>query len=137
MLRSAPGQGHPLSGYGVLGDPEHLREELGDLLMQVYFHARIAQEAPADQGGFDIGDVAQGIADKLVRRHPHVFAGLDVAGASATGAVAGSAPRLQPAATARTRGSTNKLGVFIGWLPVVAVSDRRKCCRARHGRCGW
>lgn len=63
------------------GDRDHMREELGDLLMQVYFHARIAEESPRDQGGFDIGDVAQGIADKLVRRHPHVFAGLDVADA--------------------------------------------------------
>ena len=63
------------------GDRDHMREELGDLLMQVYFHARIAQESPREEGGFDIGDVAQGIADKLVRRHPHVFAGLDVADA--------------------------------------------------------
>ena len=53
------------------GDREHLREELGDLLLQVYFHARIASEDPA---GFDIDDVARGIADKLVHRHPHVFA---------------------------------------------------------------
>jgi XTP/dITP diphosphohydrolase len=63
------------------GDTEHLREELGDLLMQVYFHARIAQETPREEGGFDLEDVAAGIADKLVRRHPHVFAGLDVADA--------------------------------------------------------
>ena len=63
------------------GDLEHLREELGDLLMQVYFHARIAEETPRDEGGFDIDDVADGIADKLVRRHPHVFAGLQVADA--------------------------------------------------------
>jgi XTP/dITP diphosphohydrolase len=63
------------------GDLDHLREELGDLLMQVYFHARIAQETPRDQGGFDLEDVAAGIADKLVRRHPHVFAGVEVADA--------------------------------------------------------
>ena len=60
------------------GDRDHLREELGDLLLQVVFHARIAQEEP---GGFDIDDVAGGIADKLVYRHPHVFAGLEVADA--------------------------------------------------------
>ena len=47
-----------------------LREELGDLLLQILFHARIAQEAAA---GFDIDDVAGDLADKLVRRHPHVF----------------------------------------------------------------
>ena len=53
------------------GDPEHLREELGDLLLQTVFHAKLASEA-AD--GFDIDDVAAGIADKLIARHPHVFA---------------------------------------------------------------
>ena len=58
------------------GDPQHLREELGDLLLQVYFHARIAAEDP---DGFTIDDVAGDIVDKLVHRHPHVFAGLDVA----------------------------------------------------------
>jgi len=57
-------------------DYTHLREELGDLLLQVYFHARIAEEDPE---GFSIDDVAGGIVDKLVHRHPHVFAGLDVA----------------------------------------------------------
>ncbi|HET6652346.1 MAG TPA: MazG family protein [Nocardioides sp.] len=63
------------------GDTDHLREELGDLLLQVYFHARIAAESTPEEGGFTIDDVAAGIVDKLVSRHPHVFAGLDVAGA--------------------------------------------------------
>lgn len=53
-------------------DRTGLREELGDLLLQVVFHARIAQEDQDDP--WDIDDVAQGIVDKLVRRHPHVFA---------------------------------------------------------------
>jgi XTP/dITP diphosphohydrolase len=51
------------------GDHEHLREELGDLLLQVYFHAAIA----AEEGRFDIEDVAADLAAKLVRRNPHVF----------------------------------------------------------------
>jgi MazG family protein len=51
------------------GDDAHLRGELGDLLLQVVFHAQIAAEA----GRFAIGDVIQGVADKMVRRHPHVF----------------------------------------------------------------
>jgi len=59
------------------GDPGHLQEELGDLLLQVYFHSRIAAED--HEHPFDIDDVAGGIVDKLVHRHPHVFAGLDVA----------------------------------------------------------
>lgn len=50
-------------------DPDLLREELGDLLLQVVFHARIAAEA----GSFDVNDVCQGIVDKMVRRHPHIF----------------------------------------------------------------
>ncbi|HET9872340.1 MAG TPA: MazG family protein [Propionibacteriaceae bacterium] len=54
------------------GDDEHLREELGDLLLQVVFHAGIARERP---NGFDLDDVARGVADKLVSRHPHVFTG--------------------------------------------------------------
>jgi XTP/dITP diphosphohydrolase len=54
-------------------DDEALREELGDVLLQVVFHSRIAQERGA--AGWDIDDVAGGIVDKLVRRHPHVFAG--------------------------------------------------------------
>ncbi|HSJ19728.1 MAG TPA: MazG family protein [Nocardioidaceae bacterium] len=58
------------------GDYGHLREELGDLLLQVYFHARIASEHA--EAPFDIDDVAGDIVDKLVHRHPHVFAGLDV-----------------------------------------------------------
>jgi XTP/dITP diphosphohydrolase len=61
------------------GDREHLREELGDLLLQVLFHGRIAAEHPDDP--WNVDDVAAGIVEKLVRRHPHVFAGLDVAGA--------------------------------------------------------
>ncbi len=52
------------------GDPDAMREELGDVLLQVLFHARIASES---DGGFDIDDVATGLVDKLIRRHPHVF----------------------------------------------------------------
>jgi XTP/dITP diphosphohydrolase len=53
------------------GDRKDLREELGDLLLQVYFHARIAEEHGQDP--FDVDDVASGVADKLISRHPHVF----------------------------------------------------------------
>ena len=60
------------------GSPEKLRDELGDLLFQVVFHARMAQE----RGWFDFGSVAQSIHDKLVRRHPHVFGGTSVASAA-------------------------------------------------------
>lgn len=52
------------------GDLADLKDELGDLLLQVVFHARMAQE----QGAFDFADVARAINDKMIRRHPHVFA---------------------------------------------------------------
>jgi XTP/dITP diphosphohydrolase len=63
-------------------DREHLREELGDVLLQVVFHCRIAQDDPIDP--FDIDEVAEGIAQKLIRRHPHVFAGADAPDPDAT-----------------------------------------------------
>jgi XTP/dITP diphosphohydrolase len=62
------------------GDPGALREELGDVLLQVYFHAEIASER-ADGTGYTIDDVAAGIAAKLKRRHPHVFGDVSVSGA--------------------------------------------------------
>lgn len=61
------------------GDMGGLRDELGDLLLQVVFHARMAQE----QGAFAFGDVVASICDKMVRRHPHVFAGALVEGVEA------------------------------------------------------
>src|SRR4029078_13696254 len=51
------------------GELANLREELGDLLLQVVFHARMAQE----QGAYDFGGVVEAITEKLIRRHPHVF----------------------------------------------------------------
>src|SRR5207302_7843477 len=60
-------------------DPQELRDELGDLLFQVVFHARMAQE----RGWFDFAAVASAIHEELVRRHPHVFGGASVAGATA------------------------------------------------------
>jgi XTP/dITP diphosphohydrolase len=70
------------------GDRAAMREELGDLLLQVVFHARIAQDAPAES--FDLDDVARGVTAKLVRRHPHVFDRLVPGGSAsdATGAAA-------------------------------------------------
>jgi MazG family protein len=98
------------------GDREHLREELGDLLFQVVFHTRMAEE----RGWFNFSEVANGIREKLVRRHPHLFAGATLApqdlmrvweeqkaqeraaaqrnaAASGTGKVLGGVPRALPA----------------------------------------
>ena len=57
-------------------NPEHLKEELGDVLLQVLFHARMEQEA----GRFGLDDVADGICKKLIFRHPHVFGDVSVSG---------------------------------------------------------
>ena len=57
-------------------DRQDMQEELGDLLLQVYFHSRMAEEDANHP--FNIEDVAKSVADKLIRRHPHVFAGATV-----------------------------------------------------------
>ena len=69
-------------------DPEELRGELGDLLFQVVFHSRIAEE----NGAFDFADVADAICEKLIRRHPHVFG---TAEQRARGQIAGSWERIK------------------------------------------
>ena len=58
------------------GDLDRLRDELGDLLFQIAIHAQLAHE----EGAFDMSDVARRMAEKLVRRHPHVFAGKEIQG---------------------------------------------------------
>jgi XTP/dITP diphosphohydrolase len=113
-------------------DPDGLREELGDVLLQVAFHARLAQERD-DGTAWTIDDVAGGLVDKLVRRHPHVFADVTVDGAdevvanwdaikaaerggvSAVAGVAMSSPALTLAATLQRKAA--KLG-----LPVDDVA---------------
>ncbi|MGH8298086.1 MAG: nucleoside triphosphate pyrophosphohydrolase [Steroidobacteraceae bacterium] len=75
------------------GEPGKLRDELGDLLFQVVFHARMAEE----KGWFDFAAVARGIREKLIRRHPHVFEGADA------GADAGQLSRLWEEQKARER----------------------------------
>ena len=58
------------------GDPDHLKEELGDVLLQVVFHTQMEREA----GRFDLNDVADGVCKKLIYRHPHVFGEVTVSG---------------------------------------------------------
>ena len=122
------------------GDLDDLREELGDLLLQVVYHARMAEE----QGSFAFGDVVQAITEKLLRRHPHVFGdahGLTpdaVAklwerikaeekaarpsrkGAEATGALAGI-PVALPALTRALKLQTKASAVGFDWNDPLAV----------------
>lgn len=60
------------------GDPDHLKEELGDVLLQVVFHAQMEKEA----GRFDLDDAADGVCKKLIYRHPHVFGEVEVSGSA-------------------------------------------------------
>ncbi len=62
--------------YDKTGNAENLKEELGDLLLQVMMHAQIAEE----EGAFSLDDVVCGIRDKMIRRHPHVFGDVKVSG---------------------------------------------------------
>lgn len=67
-----------ICGINILdqtGDPENLKEELGDLLLQIVMHAQIAKE----EGLFAMDDVIQTVMDKMIRRHPHVFGTVEVA----------------------------------------------------------
>lgn len=78
------------------GDLEHLREELGDLLLQVVYHARMAQE----QGAFDFGDVVRAVTTKMIRRHPHVFGDAE---ARAAGSAKGQWDRIKDEEKAEKR----------------------------------
>ncbi len=71
LVRYALEEVYELADAVETGDRAELREELGDVLLQVVFHARVAQDHPDDP--FTIDDVANACADKLVERHPHVF----------------------------------------------------------------
>ncbi len=106
------------------GDDAHLREELGDLLLQVYFHARIAAEREPD--GFTIDDVAEGIIAKLVHRHPHVFAGVEVAD---VGEVEANWETLKHA----EKGRSSVLEGIPRALPALALADK---VLGRAGRVG-
>jgi len=58
-------------------DMKELKAELGDLLFQVLFHSQLASEISLEDGGFNLDDVCDGLVDKMIRRHPHVFAGAE------------------------------------------------------------
>jgi len=83
------------------GDDEELEEELGDLLMQVVFHCQLARERRA----FDFDRVARHLADKLVRRHPHVFGDVKVAGVDQVWANWDKIKRAEKHGTVRARPS--------------------------------
>ncbi|MFN3448194.1 MAG: nucleoside triphosphate pyrophosphohydrolase [Roseococcus sp.] len=118
-------------------DPAELREELGDLLLQVAYHARMAEE----RGWFGFAEVAQSITAKMIRRHPHVFGAAEIASAEAqseaweamkaaeraaraeTGALAGVAAHL-PALTRAVKLTRRAARVGFDWPDAAAVLDK-------------
>jgi len=119
------------------GDPRHLREELGDVLLQIVFHAQIAAEA----GAFTFDDVARALRDKLVRRHPHVFGATRVSGskevlknwegikrrehgAGAPRSVVAGIPRHLPALLQAEQVQRKVARVGFDWPAVAPVADK-------------
>jgi len=105
------------------GDMADLRDELGDLLLQVVFHARMAEEA----GHFDFNAVADSISDKMVKRHPHVFGDATVEDADAQTA----AWEAQKEAERRAAGQTSALDGVTRGLPALmrAVKLQKRAAR--------
>lgn len=109
------------------GDLGALKEELGDLLLQVVYHARMAEEEAA----FAFEDVARGIADKMVRRHPHVFGGATVADAEAQTASWEAQKAAERAAAGGARQRTLD-GVPLG-MPALTRAEKLTRRAARVG----
>ena len=112
------------------GDMTHLKDELGDLLFQVIFHAQMAQE----KGHFDFSDVAESICDKMIRRHPHVFGEEKVASVAAQSASWEAFKAEERAAKASADDGTPSAldGVTVG-LPALARALKLQKRAARVG----
>lgn len=108
------------------GDPEALKEELGDLLLQVVFHARMGEE----MGHFDFETIATSIADKMVRRHPHIFGDAEL---GAAGQVAGN----WEAAKARERAEKGAKSVLDGVARTLPAMTRAVKLQGRAARAGF
>jgi ATP diphosphatase len=116
-------EAHEVADAIARGDMADLREELGDLLLQVVFHSRMAAEA----GHFDLADVAEGIVAKLERRHPHIFGGW--VGYVSADAVAAGWEAMKAAEKPRASALD---GVALG-LPALMRADKISRRAARTG----
>ncbi len=112
LVRHAIEEVYELADAIDRGNREDLREELGDVLLQVIFHARIAQDHPTDPFGID--EVATALADKLIERHPHVF-----------GDVAVSGPDEVHANWERIKGETKNRGSILEGVPSALPALQR------------
>ena len=107
------------------GDPAQLRDELGDLLFQVVYHARLAEE----RGWFDFGDVARSITGKMIGRHPHVFGNAGARDAAAQTA----AWEAQKAAERAGRSESGTLAGIATALPALQTAQKLTARAARIG----
>jgi ATP diphosphatase len=112
------------------GDPTKLRDELGDLLFQVVFHARMAEE----RGWFDFAQVANAIHEKLVRRHPHVFGGQSVSGEAELSRAWEEQKAQERAAGGGAEGSVSVLADLPRGLPALVRAAK---LGKRAGRVGF
>jgi nucleoside triphosphate diphosphatase len=110
-------------------DMADLKEELGDLLFQVVFHARMAEE----QGAFDLADVAAAIAQKMTRRHPHVFDSAD----NRTAADQTRAWEVQKAAEREAKGTNENTGALSGVARALPALKRAQKFQSRAARVGF
>jgi ATP diphosphatase len=115
------------------GDLAGLKGELGDLLLQVVFHARMAQEWTKEAGAFDFGDVVEGITAKMIRRHPHVFA--DAEGRTAE-TVTGMWERIKAEEKAE-RGEKPEGGALSGVPLALPALTRALKLQDKAGRVGF
>jgi MazG family protein len=112
------------------GDPTKLRDELGDLLFQVVFHARMAEE----RGWFDFAQVAGAIHEKLVRRHPHVFGGHSLSGEAELSSAWEEQKAQERAAGGGAAGSVSALADVPRGLPALVRAAK---LGKRAGRVGF
>jgi len=115
------------------GDLDDMRDELGDLLLQVVFHARMAQE----QGAFEFADVVQAITEKLIRRHPHVFGDL---GGKTADEVKGLWDRIkaeEKAARAARGGKPEDTGALAGVPVAMTALTRALKLQDKAGKVGF
>ena len=111
------------------GDVAHLKDELGDLLLQVVFHARMAEE----QGAFAFGDIVEAITAKLIRRHPHVFAHED---GKTANAVKGLWERIKAEERA-ARGEPAEAGALAGVPVALPALTRALKLQKKAGAVGF
>jgi len=118
------------------GDHAAMREELGDVLFQVLFHARVAAERPAAEGGFTIDDVAETLAAKLIRRHPHVFGSVTVSSPDEVNANWEEIKKAERAAKAEASGAASAPSALDGvpfGQPALSLAAQLQRRAARAG----